>query len=170
MRYKTLKFWLLVVLSFVLTMPGAVAFANWDAPYGFYKDLSVWMSCASSALLLVLIYGAYEWRKGLTSLKSLVPVVLIWVASVLVGLIAEEKICGQVGYQCGLLSFIVAGFLGLLLSLMLLPFALPEILAGGPYSYDRPLVIAWYLLLAVAILLSVTLYKQKKREKTHGTG
>lgn len=170
MRYKTLEFWLLTLLSFVLTMPGAVAFANWDAPYGFHKDLATWMSCASAALLLVLIYGAYEWKNGRLSFGILVPVILAWFIAVFVGLNAEKEICGQMGYHCGLLTFIAAGFPGLLISLMLLPFALPEILAGGPYSYDRPLVIAWYLLLAVAILLSVTLYKQKKREKTHGTG
>ncbi len=174
MRSETLKLWLIAVFSFVLTMPGAVAFANWDAPpYGFSKDLATWMSCAGSALIFVILYGGvYEWRKGSISLKSLVSLVFVWIITILVGLTAQSGICGQMGYRCGFSTFIIAGFPGLFLSLMLFPRALPEILAGGPYPpYDRPpLIVVWYILLTVVIFLSIALYKQKTREKAQGTG
>ncbi|MBP1912612.1 hypothetical protein [Thermococcus stetteri] len=170
MRTRTLELWILVVLSFVITIPGAVAFANWDAPYGFSKDLATWMSCAGSALIFVILYGVYEWRKGSISLKSLVSLVFVWIITILVGLTAQSEICGQMGYRCGFSTFILAGFPGLFLSLMLFPMALSEILVGGAYPYDRPLVVVWYILLAVVIFLSIVLYKQKKREKAHGTG
>jgi hypothetical protein len=166
MRSKTLEYWLMVVLSFVLTMPGAVAFANWDAPYGFYKDLSVWMSCSGAALVLVFIYGLYLWRRRELGTPSITATISLIAGTFWLGYWAESFIRGEMGYgSTGIIGFILGGFIGLFLSLMLLPFALPGILAGGPYSYDRPLVIAWYLPLAVAILMSATIYLQKKRER-----
>ncbi|WP_048148010.1 hypothetical protein [Palaeococcus ferrophilus] len=166
MNPKTIMFWLLVVLSFLLPMPGAVAFANWDAPYGFYKDLATWLECSSSALLLVLGYGAYERKRGEISRGTLIAAVLLWIVTVGLGYLPQGPIRGEMGYGGGnVLSFLFGGLVGLLLSLMLFPMTLPDILAGGPYPYDRPLVIVWYVLLVMAVVLAVACIKKKRELK-----
>ncbi|ASJ09089.1 hypothetical protein A3L11_07545 [Thermococcus siculi] len=167
MESKTVLYWLLITLSFALTQPGAITFANWDAPYGFYKDLSVWLSCAGAALVLVFIYGLHLWRRGELGVPSLIATVPLIAGTFWLAYWTEGFIRGEMGYgTTGIAGFIVGAFIGLLLSLLLLPMALPRALTGELYyPYDGPLVLAWYFLLGVAVLLSVALYLQKKREK-----
>ncbi len=148
LRNGTLKVLLWVTLSFVITMPGAIAFANWDAPYGFHKDLATWMSCASALLTTLLIYNVFR-RKRLSGEDLLIAGFIVF--AVLIGQMAQRNICGQMGYRCDILSFFLGGFAGLFLSLLLFPVVLWEVLTFGMYPYDRPLIIAWYLLLAVTL-------------------
>jgi len=98
MKPEAVLYWLLVSLAFTLTQPGAVALANWDAPYGFYKDLPVWMSCAGAFLILVTVYGLIEWKlEKLSSIHSLDAGILATL-TILLGYWAEDPIRSQVGY------------------------------------------------------------------------
>lgn len=167
MKLKPPLYWLLVSLAFTLTQPGAIAFANWDAPYGFYKDLSVWLSCAGAFLLLVTAYGIMLWRRGELHpinpfLTSVIAASTIWF-----GYWAEGFIRGEMGYgSSNILVFIVGGFIGLILALMLLPMAIPHALTGELYyPHDRPLVSAWLASLAVSVVLSVIYMKTRKSEE-----
>ncbi|NJE06144.1 hypothetical protein E3E36_08325 [Thermococcus sp. M36] len=167
MRSRALLFWLLMILAFVLTQPGAIAFANWDAPYGFYKDLSVWMSCAGAGLILVLAYGVHMWGKGDLGLANLIGAISLITATIWLGYWMEKAIGGEMGYGSGnVLVFLIGGFIGLVLSLMLLPISLPYVLTGDLYyPYDRPLMVVWVAMVIIAIVLLVAYLKARKEEK-----
>ncbi|WP_258084518.1 hypothetical protein [Thermococcus thermotolerans] len=167
MKAAELRFWLMVTLAFVLTQPGAIAFANWDAPYGLYKDLSVWMSCAAAGLVLVLAYGLYGWRNGELSLLDPILAGGVLILTALIGYRAELALGGEMGYGSGnFLGFLIGGFIGLVLSLMLLPASLLYALTGDLYySHDRPLTIAWVSMVIIAIALMAAYIKARKEEK-----
>ncbi len=166
MKSRTIAYWLLVTLAFVLTQPGAIAFANWDAPYGFYKDLTEWMGCVGAFLILVTAYGIIEWKRKELDLTHPLAAGLLAVATILLGYWAEGFIRGEMGYgSSNILVFIIGGFFGLILALMLLPMGIPYALTGELYyPYDRPLVIAWLTSLAVVLVLSA-LYLKARREE-----
>ena len=166
MKSKSISYWLLVSLAFVITQPGAITFANWDPPYGFYRDLTEWMSCAGAFLILVTVYGIIEWKKGKLGLIHPLGAGLLGVATILLGYWAEGFIRGEMGYgSSNILVFIIGGFLGLILALVLLPLAIPYALTGELYyPYDRPLIMAWLFSLAVSVALLV-IYIKTKREK-----
>jgi hypothetical protein len=86
---------------------------------------------------------------------------------VVVGYRAELAIGGEMGYGSGnIVLFVIGGFLGFILSVMLLLISLPYIPTGDLYyPYDRPLVIAWLVLIAVAALLGASLLVERRREK-----
>ncbi|WP_297465615.1 hypothetical protein [Thermococcus sp.] len=146
---------LLIGLAFTLTQPGAIAFANWDAPYGFYKDLSAWMASAGAFLLLVAAYGFIQWRKG--KLGPLHPLLagILAIVTLAIGYWAEGLVGGNYG-SSSVLFFIIGSFLGLILALMLFPVALLEAITGGLYHpYDRPLVVAWLVSVLITLALLV---------------
>ncbi|WP_297506626.1 hypothetical protein [Thermococcus sp.] len=168
MRPKVILYWFLVSLAFTLTQPGAIAFANWDAPYGFYKDLSAWMSCAGAFLIIATAYGLIEWRRGKLSPLHPLGAGIVTTLTILLGYWAEGPIRGQMGYGSpNILVFIAGGFIGLLLALMLLPIMIPSFLVDGLgglyYPYDKPLIVAWLISLAVsAILLGIYIKIRRK--------
>ncbi|NJE75838.1 hypothetical protein E3E37_02730 [Thermococcus sp. ES12] len=161
------RYWLLVVLAFVVTQPGSIAFANWDAPYGFYKDLSVWLGSSAGGLLLVLAYGLYEWGRKKLGSANLILSAVVLVLTVVVGYSAELAIDGEMGYGSGnIVLFVIGGFLGFILSVMLLLVSLPYVPTGDfYYPYDCPLVIAWLVLIAVAVLLGASYVMERRKEK-----
>ena len=166
MKSRTIAYWLFVTLAFVLTQPGAIAFANWDAPYGFYKDLTEWMACAGAFLILVTAYGVIQWRRKRLDLIHPLGAGLLAVATILLGYWAEGFIRGEMGYGSpNILVFIIGGFFGLILALMLLPMTIPYALTGELYyPYDRPLVSAWLVFLAVSVALLAIYVKTRKGE------
>lgn len=169
MKSRVVSYWLLASLAFSLTGPGAIAFANWDAPYGFYKDLSVWLGCAGSFLLLVAIYGLIKWRRTKLGLTHPTVAGITAAITIAVGYLAEGFIRGEAGYgSSNILTFIIGGFFGLTLSLMLLPGALLALMTGDIYQpYDRPLLMAWLVSLAVSLAL-LGVYLKIRRGETKG--
>ncbi|WP_297498225.1 hypothetical protein [Thermococcus sp.] len=159
MRPKVALYWFLTSLAFTLTQPGAIAFANWDAPYGFYKDLSTWMSCAGAFLIIATAYGLIEWRRERLSPAHPLGTGILTTFTILLGYWAEDPIRGQMGYGSpNILVFIAGGFIGLILALMLLPMMMPSLFLGGGldelyYPYDRPLIATWLVSLAVSVVL-----------------
>nr|QEK15761.1 hypothetical protein FPV09_03130 [Thermococcus aciditolerans] len=151
----------------MITQPGSIAFANWDAPYGFYKDLSVWLSSAAGGLLLVLAYGLYEWRNGKLSSVNLLLVGGTVLLTAIIGYRAELALGGEMGYGSGnIVLFVIGGLIGFILSVMLLLISLPYIPTGELYyPYDRPLVIAWLAMIAATLLLEAAYLKERRREK-----
>ncbi len=173
MKPTVALYWLLVSLAFVLTQPGAVAFANWDAPYGFYKDLSVWMACAGAFLLLVTAYGLIQWKRKRLDLIHPMGAGMLTLTATLLGYWAEGPIRGEMGYgSSNILVFIFGSFLGLVLSLTLLLTVLPYLILGGGlgelyHPYDRPLLAAWFISLAVSAVL-LTVYAKTRRGLRNG--
>lgn len=164
---RTLEFWLLVLSVFVVTLPGSVAFANWDAPYGFYKDLSAWLGSAAGGLLPVLAWGLWKWRQRELGTPTVGLALAVFLTTTVVGYLAELALGGKMGYGSGnILLFAAGGVVGFVLSVMLFAVSIPSILAGGwYYSYDRPLVIAWLVMIALTLLVGVLVLKERRREK-----
>ncbi|WP_198362101.1 hypothetical protein [Thermococcus pacificus] len=167
MEHRVVLYWLLVSLAFTLTQPGAITFANWDAPYGFYKDLSTWLSCAGAFLILITAYGIIEWRRE--RLRPIHPLGagILSTFTILLDYWAEGFIRGEMGYgSSNILVFIIGGFIGLLLALMLLfpmiIYIFVEGLDGFYYSYDMPLIVAWLVSLAVSATLLVIYVKIRR--------
>ena len=167
MKSRVLSYWLLISLAFVLTQPVATAFANWDAPYGLYKDLAEWMACAGAFLLLVTVYGLIQWKRKRLGLIHPLGAGALALVIILLGYWAEGFIRGEMGYGSpNIAVFTLGGFFGLALALMLFPVALSYTIRGGfYYPYDRPLVAAWLVSLAVSIVLSVAYVKTRKGER-----
>ena len=63
LKREQLKFLLVNLLTLAVLQPGAVAFANFDAPYGFLKDLSAWLEAYVGTIPLVLIYAFWDREK-----------------------------------------------------------------------------------------------------------
>ncbi|WP_457742584.1 hypothetical protein [Thermococcus sp.] len=162
MNVNHIKYWFLVSIAFTLTQPGAVSFANWDEPYGFYKDLSVWLACAGAFLTLVLLYGLVLWLKNRLSLIHPLATALLIVVVFSIGYWAEGFIRGQMEYgSSNVLTFILGGFIGLFLALMLLPTAVHYFIAGGVYPHDRPLFLVWLISLTLSSALLFILTKRE---------
>jgi len=162
-----LKFCLLALLVFVVTFPGSIAFANWDAPYGFYKDLSVWLSSVAGGLLFVSAYALWKWKRGELRISATILAIALLTITAIVGYQAEIALGGEVGYGSGnILLFVVGGVLGFVLSLMLLPMSLFHALTGDLYyPHDRPLVIAWLLMIVLTLLIGMIYVKERRRRR-----
>lgn len=81
---------------------------------------------------------------------------------------AEGFIRGQMGYgSSNAVMFLIGGFVGLFLALMILLMMIPHIFVGGLggfyYPYDRPLLTAWVISLAISLVL-LGLYLKARRE------
>ncbi|WP_457751771.1 hypothetical protein [Thermococcus sp.] len=165
-----LKFCLLVLLVFVVTFPGSIAFAKWDAPYGFYKDLSVWLSSAAGGLLFVSVYALWEWRRGELRISAAILAIALLAITTIVSYWAEIALGGEMGYGSGnILLFVVGGVLGFVLSLMLLPMSLFHALTGDLYYlHDRPLVVAWLLMIVLTLLIGMVYMEERRRERLMG--
>ncbi len=166
MKASTLKFWLFIVLAFVLTQLGSIAFANWDAPYGFYKDLSVWLGSSAGGLLLVIAYGIYVRKREKLGYANIVLAAVIVVLTAIIGYRAELAIEGEMGYGSGnIVLFVIGGVISFVLSIMLLPVSLPYALTGDLYyPYDRPLAVAWVAMIIAAVPLAAYI-KARKEER-----
>jgi hypothetical protein len=163
MEAPALKFWLMVALVLVLTQPEAMAFSHLEEPYTVYKDLSIWIACAGSGLLIVSIYGLYLLHRGKLHLVHPIAVLLFAMGAFWLGY--WTKGLGGTGYGTeGMANFIVGGFTVLFVT----P---PLLLTGLPHSlyrfYDRPLVIVWLFILTITLVLTV-LY-MRVRAKAYGS-
>jgi len=166
MESRVILYWLLAGLAFTLTQPGTIAFANWDAPYGFYKDLSVWLASAGAFLILVAAHGLVQWKEKRLGLIHPIGAGILAIATLLLGYWAEGFIRGEMGYGTGgFVGFVISGLIGLFLALMLLPGAFLALIAGELYyPYDRPLLRVWFLSLAVSVVLIVAYFKIWREE------
>ncbi|AHL22156.1 membrane protein [Thermococcus nautili] len=163
MKTSELKFLLLVLLVPIVTFPGSITFANWDAPYGFYKDVSAWLGSIVGGWLFLIVYGAWNWRKG--RIRALCPVVLalLIVAASIVGYRAELSLHGEKGFGSeSIVSYVAGGILGFLLSLMLLP-SIVHVIAGDIYPYDRPLLFVWLAMIVATLLLGAVYMKERRK-------
>jgi len=161
----TLRFLLLVLLVPIVTFPGSITFANWDAPYGFYKDLSTWLGSTAGGWLVLLVYEAWHLRKERARAQHLLALALLIVLTAIAGYRAELALHGENGFGSGsLLNYVVGGLIGFVLSLMLLPLSLPYVITGDVYPYDRPLVVAW-LVLVVAFSVLIVLNRKTRERK-----
>ncbi|NJE31049.1 hypothetical protein E3E38_08335 [Thermococcus sp. 18S1] len=156
----------MVTLVFVLTQPGAIAFANWDAPYGFYKDLATWMEASFGGLLVVLVLGLHRWRKGnLNPIHPAVTVILLGAVGY-IGLTADNIAFSEMGITHSFPEFVVGSILALILAVMSTPISIPHAITGELYyPYDRPLVIAWLVMMVATLLLGAAYLKERRREE-----
>lgn len=160
------KYWLMVLLIFVVTQPGAIAFANWDAPYGFYRDLAAWMEASFGGLLGIIILEAHWWRKGRLSPAHLTVTVILLGIVVYIGLTADRMAFSEIGITHSLLGFVVGSVLAFALAVMIAPACFLQAVVGELYyPYDRPLVIAWLLMVITALLFEVACLKERGKER-----
>jgi len=165
------KYWLMTLLIFVITQPGAIAFANWDAPYGFYRDLATWMEASFGGLLILLALGVYWWGKGrLNPIHPAITGILLGAVGY-VGLTADNIAFSEMGITHSFPEFVVGSLLAFILAVMTTPIYLPYALIGELYyPYDRPLVIAWLIMVVATLLLGAAYLKERRREKLTESG
>jgi hypothetical protein len=123
-------------------------------PYGLYKDLSTWLGSTVEGWLLLIAYGVWNWRRGKIRVSYLVALVLLIVATSLIGYMTELAGISVVRY-------VASGVIGFFPSLMLLPSI--AYVVSHLHPYDRPLLLAW-LVMTVAALLFGTARLKKRRE------
>jgi len=166
-RKLELRFLLFVLLVPVITFPGSITFSNWDAPYGFGKDLSVWLSSIVGGWLFLLAYGAWNCRKGRIRASYIGFLAIITVVTSVAGYWVELSLHGECGFGSGnIVRYAVSGIPGFILSLTLFPVSLLYLITGNIYSYDRPLVVAWLVLVAISVALTAVLFKKSWNRET----
>jgi len=161
----TPRFLLLVLLVPIVAFPGSITFANWDAPYGFYKDLATWLGSTAGGWLVLLAHEAWHLRKERARARYILALVLLIALTAIAGYRAELALHGENGFGSGSpVNYMVGGLIGFALSLMLLPLSLPYVITGNVYPHDRPLVVAW-LVLVVAFSVLITLSRKTRERK-----
>lgn len=133
---EKLRFLFLTLGVLMITQPGAIAFANFDAPYGFYKDLAVWLSAYLGGAVILGIYGLLKWRElgfRFLSLYGLHYVVLFVLTYFL-----TLRVIGEINPIISITDFFFLTFLSFQLSIML---SLPAIFSPPYYPYDTPLLV-----------------------------
>lgn len=134
-RGEGLKLALLCLGLLALVQPGAVAFANFDAPYGFMVDLAAWLSAFVGASPI--IFGYLAWRRGAFGLKGIAAFAGLILALALLIYAIQERYYASFraqGYRPPAHLFLASFILSAVLALMILPVALlhlPQV-----YSYD----------------------------------
>ena len=159
MKAPTLKFWLVAILVLTLTQPEALFFSRLGESYSLYRDLSICMAFAGAGLTIVSAYGLYLWRRGKLALLHPVAVFLLAVGAFCLGYWAYGR---EMGYGVvGMIKFITGSFIVF--------FITPLLQLTGFYdlyrSYDRPLLIAWIIMVAITLALTV-LYLRARRKVT----
>ncbi len=154
-----LKFALLNLFMLLITQPGSIAFANFDAPYGFLKDFTTWIMSFIGLSPLSLLYLILK-RDQINRKIILGYVIFILATAFVVYRIQQLLFEGfrSPSYQLSFPLFLFACFLSALLSLMILPAAvtnLSEIYLR--YDYDKPLGIIEILILILIIMISYRL-------------
>ena len=169
MRMEILELLLLCLGVLVLVQPGAVAFANFDAPYGFVVDLSAWLSAFIGASPVV--FGYLAWRRRGFGLRGIVAFsASILALAVLAYAVQLHCYAGfrAPGYRQPIHLLPAYFILSTALALIILPkalFHLPQV-----YSYDPAMAVINLALIGLTILLGGIWLNQRRglKEKEKG--
>jgi|Deesub1362B_J571_1020462.scaffolds.fasta_scaffold19030_2 hypothetical protein len=151
------KIFILINLALLfITQPGAIVWANFDAPYGFMKDLTSWLGSFIGLSPFALAYQVYKreyfGKKAIYAYAAFILILAYVIYAVQQPLYEGFR---APGYKPAFPAFLAVCFLGGVLSLMLLPIALisvREVYLG--YGYDIPLgVVEVVILLLILFLL-----------------
>lgn len=152
LKREQLKFLLINLLALAVLQPGAVAFANFDAPYGFLKDLSAWLEAYIGVMPLIVIYAVWD-REKLG--KKVIGGYLIFTALLMsLSYYLSKLVVADINPSFSFKDFLILCPVSTLLALMLFIPSLVHI-HRLYYSYDLPLVIA-ELLVVLAVFLVYT--------------
>ncbi|NJE07600.1 hypothetical protein E3E31_03520 [Thermococcus sp. M39] len=157
LKREQLKFILLNLALLAFLQPGSIAFANFDAPYGFLKDLSAWLEAYVGAMPLVLIYAFWN-REKLG--KKLITGYLVFAALLISFAYHISKLAfAGVNSNFSFTDFLILCPISTLLALM---FLIPSLMYIYRlyYSYDWPLVIV-EILVALATFLVYTKLREE---------
>ena len=134
------EFLLLNLILLLITQPGSIAFANFDAPYGFVVDLTTWISSFIGLSPVALGYLLARNKKAFPAYLAFIMV-----------LSAVTYVTGF--WHTNFPFFLIDCFVGALLSLVILPVAVLHLREVYRYS---PLLgrINLIILLLVVLLLS----------------
>lgn len=152
MRMEVLRLILLCLGVSVLVQPGAVAFANFDAPYGFLVDLAAWLSAFVGASPMV--FGYLAWRRKAFGLKGVAIFSAFILALAILAYAIQWHCYGDFlapGYHPPIYVLPASFILSTVLALMILPEALlhlPQV-----YSYDPAMGAINLALIGLMILL-----------------
>ncbi len=153
---EQLKFLLINLLALAVLQPGAVAFANFDAPYGFLKDLSAWLQAYIGAVPFILIYTFWN-REKLG--KKVIGDYLIFAALLMsFSYYISKLVVADINPNFSFEDFLILCPVSMVLALMLF---IPSLIHIHRlyYPYDLPLRIA-----EILVVLAVFLVYTKLRE------
>ncbi len=160
-RREILKFILLNLVLLFITQPGSIAYANFNAPYGFMVDLTTWISSFIGLSLIAILYLHDRFGRKWALRYSLLILSLAYV----VHLVQEPYFepFRAPGYHLIFPGFLILSLLGALISLVLLPISIFQIKhLYLDYGYDLPLGVANLAILCLIIILSAVLYLRKE--------
>ncbi|WP_175059805.1 hypothetical protein [Thermococcus sp. 2319x1] len=131
-----LRFLFFTLAILMMTQPGAIAFANFDAPYGFYKDLSAWLSAYLGGAVILMLYALLK-RKEL-GIKLLSLYGLHYAVLFIVVYFLKLKAIKSVNPPFSIENAPFLTFLSFQLSILLF---LPAIFSPPHYPHDVPLLL-----------------------------
>jgi uncharacterized membrane protein YozB (DUF420 family) len=170
-KREHMEFILLNLVLLFITQPGSITFANFDAPYGFLKDFTTWMS---SFIGLSLIPLSYLILKRNSIDRKVIPIYAAFILIMAFMTYYIEQLLFEgfrsPNYLPTFLTFLFTCFLRAFLSLLILPIAITNLgKTYLSYDYDIPLGLANLVILLIIISLSYNLYIRKKSEKGNKT-
>ncbi|HIH71791.1 MAG TPA: hypothetical protein HA300_00200 [Thermococcaceae archaeon] len=159
MERSILRFLFFTLAMLMITQPGAIAFANFDAPYGFYKDLSAWLSAYLGGAVILMLYALLKRKELGTKFLSIYG--LHYMVLFILTYFLELKVIGNINPSFSVLSLFFLSFLGFLLSIMLF---LPAVFSPPYYSYDAPLLLIQLVLWVASFYIFLRL-RELEEEK-----
>ncbi|MCX9011461.1 MAG: hypothetical protein OIN66_10105 [Candidatus Methanoperedens sp.] len=157
------KFILLNLVILFIVQPGSIILANFDAPYGFMRDLTTWLSSYVGLSPVALIYLV---KKRESIRKEAIPVYIIFilVLAYVIYTVQQPLFEGfrSPDYKPNFFVFLAVYVLSAFISIMLLPVAivhLDEVYLG--YGYDLPLGLANLVIFVLITVLYVHLRRSR---------
>jgi hypothetical protein len=160
MRREHKEFLLLNLVLLLLVLPGSMAVASFDAPYGFTRDLTTWL--CSYVGFSPIVFGYLVWKRESLGLKT-VPLFAgsILALAYITHLVQQPLFEGYraSGYNPGFGTYLVGCLLTAGLSLLIIPFAFLN--PGGTIFHDPILVMAELVLISMIAVFGWRLYWKK---------
>ena len=156
LKREQLKFLLINLLALAVLQPGAVAFANFDSPYGFLKDLSAWLEAYVGTIPLVLIYAF--WNREKLGKKVIAGYLIFAALLVAFSYHISKLVVAEINPNFSFKDFLILCPVSMMLALMLF---IPSLIHIHRlyYPYDLPLIVVELLLVLATFLLHTKLRK-----------
>lgn len=164
MREETLKLAMLCLGLLALVQPGAIVFANFDAPYGFMVDLASWLSAFVGASPI--IFGYLVWRRRVFGLRGIAAFAALILALAFLVYVIQERYYADFrapGYHPPAHLLLAFFILSAVLALTILPMALLHL--HQVYSYDPAMGAINLAVVGLTMLLGALWLRDRRRSR-----
>lgn len=162
-KKRHLGFVLANLIALFILQPGAVGIAGFDAPYGFIKDLTTWLSAYIGVSFVFIMYLAYKIEKFGTKFVAAygaLVVILTWSVYSIQFELFKEHVLFEMPFE----NFLIASLITAFMTVISFPFAIF-------YIFDVYSTASYMAIMNIAILILIVLLflksELKKRWKTY---